>query len=237
MYKVATPYINPDLKHDAYNKNFKFNSLGFRGNEFDPNKKNILIAGCSIYFCSNVEDQYIFPNLLVEKLGEEYGYLNVSMPGTGIDAQMKNITWALSNFKFEKFIWLSPTPARSLYYHETYGILTYCPGAPAQFMHKWFSSAQGQEWINARISNDHDTACKIADQLETLCLLLKTLNLDSYVKSWAANNVYKMDSLRYKFNLKHLPEFHKIDYGSDNLHAGINSHSAYADALYKLLKP
>jgi hypothetical protein len=37
-----------------------------------------------------------------------------------------------------------------------------------------------------------------------------------------------------KFDIKNLLDFSKIDLGSDNVHAGINSHSAYANKLYKM---
>ena len=234
MYKVNSPYI--DEKSFCMYPGWKKNSHGFRGDAYDSSKKNILIAGCSIHFCYALGDEYIFPNLLIDKLGGDYGYLNVSMPGIGIDAQLKNITWALSNFKFDKFIWLMPPTDRSLYYHETEGILPFLPGAPEPFPHKWFSSVKGQAWADARIANDYDATCKIADHTETLFLLLNALKIDSYVQSWSADyDSGILGKLREKFNIKTLPHFRGPDKAADNIHPGIISHKSYADELYKLL--
>jgi len=213
----------------------KTNSLGLRGKDFNPDKNNILIAGCSIHFGSFVNEEHIFPNLLVEKLGEEYGYLNISVPGSSIDMEIKNITWALTNFKFKKFLWLMPHPVRSFYYHEQVGILPYNPG----FKHPWFSTVQGRNWVECRISNDYDIVRKALDQIELLFLLLKTLELDSYVSSWDKNIDKNLSQLRSKFNIKSLPHFPKLDIVGESHfpHPGILSHSSYADKLYELIKP
>jgi hypothetical protein len=237
MYTINSPYIDHNVsKH--YNPNWQFNSLGFRGREFDISKRNILIAGCSVHFGFAVDDHENFPNLLIDQLGEEYGYLNVSMPGTGIDAQIKNITWALSNFKFEKLLWLSSHPARALYYHETQGALPFCPGAPPMYTDHWFDSVQGRAWTASRIVNDYDTAAKATDAAETLFLLLNALNVDSYVKNWVDNyDIHMLSPLKSKYKIQSLPNFLIQDTAQDNLHAGVKSHAVYADNLYKLLKP
>lgn len=230
MIPVDIEYFKPTTKSEIE----KTNSLGFRGKEFNPDKNNILIAGCSIHFGAFVDEQCIFSNLLVERLGEDYGYLNISVPGSGIDMEIKNIIWALSNFKFEKILWLMPNPVRGFYYHEHVGILPYNPG----FDYPWFSSIQGKNWVDVRISNDYDITRKALDQIELLFLLFKTLKLDSYVSSWNVNMDNNISSLRSKFNIKSLPQFPRLDIvgNSQSPHPGIKSHDAYADALYQLIK-
>ena len=234
MYQINTPYV--DHKAFIMYPGWKQNSHGFRGDAYDPSKKNILIAGCSIHFCYALADEFIFPNLLIEKMGNECGYLNVSKPGIGIDAQIKNITWALSNFKFDKLIWLMPPTDRSLYYHETEGMLPFLPGAPEPFPNKWFSSVKGRAWVDARIANDYDATCKITDHIATLFLLLNTLKIDSYVRSWSEDYNYGiLTKLRETFNIGDLPRFRGPDKAEDNIHPGIKSHAYYAGELYKLL--
>lgn len=233
MYKINTTYI--DKKVFEMNPTWKHNSHGFRGPEYDASKKNILIAGCSIHFCYALADEYIFPNLLVDKLGKDYGYLNVAMPGTGIDAQIKNITWALSNFKFDKFLWLSTPTDRAMYYHETEGMLPFNPASPVRHIHPWFSSVKGQAWTDARIINDYDVMCKTTDSIETLFLALNSLNLDSYVSSWQHDyDIEILSQLRTKFNVKSLPFFFGHDKAEDNIHPGMKSHCEYANQLYEL---
>ena len=210
--------------------------MGFRGNDIDTTKKNILIAGCSIYYCSGVDEPYIFPNLLLEKLGSDYGYLNVSMPGTGIEAQIKNITWALSNFKFEKLLWLGSHPSRGICYHEQYGMMNYGPVNPAGANNTWFNSNQGKTWIDNRIGNGYNTMCKLTDITETLFVLLKALNIDVYTSNWDADyndNFFK--PLRSQFGFKGLPFFYRYDKAADGVHAGIKSHSIHAEELAKLI--
>jgi hypothetical protein len=232
MYQINSPYVDSDLLR---NITWKFNGHGFRSEEYDSNKKNILIAGCSIHCCYALEDEHIFPNLLVEKLGSEYGYLNVSMPGTGIDTQIKNITWALSNYKFEKLLWLTTPPSRGIYYHESQGMLPFTPGEPEGISNKWFSSVKGRAWADARTINDYDTRCKVTDNIETLFVLLNALNIDSYVRSWGHEydkNI--LSKLRQRFNIKNLPFFFAHDKAEDNIHPGIQSHIVYANQIYKL---
>lgn len=235
MYQINTPYI--DKKAAEKNPSWKHNSHGFRGPEYDASKKNILIAGCSIHYCHALNDEYIFPNLLVDKLGEDYGYLNVSMPGTGIETQIKNITWALSNFKFEKFIWLTTPVDRVMYYHETEGMLPYNAISPPEHIHSWFSSIKGQAWVDVRIVNDYDAMCKTSDSIETLFVALRALNIDSYVSSWSHDyDATVLHQLRERFNVNPAPFFFGYDKASDNVHPGIKSHMAYADQIYELFE-
>jgi len=238
MYQTLTPYIDKNLHIPSrrFEKIINFNSLGFRGNDIDPTKKNILIAGCSIYYCTGVDDPYIFPNLLLEKLGSDYGYLNVSIPGTGIEAQIKNITWALSNFKFEKLLWLGSHPSRGICYNDKYGMMHYNPSNPPGINHPWFTSSQGKTWVDNRIGNDYNTMCKLTDITETLFVLLKALNIDVYASNWDPeyyNNFFK--PLRSQFGFKSLPFFNISDRAVDGLHAGIKSHSIHAEELAKLI--
>jgi len=225
-------YLNP--AYFSPNKyTCEMNSLGFRGKEFDPNKKNILIAGCSKHFGDWIDDQCTFSNLLIQKLGEEYGYLNISYPGSCIELQLKNITWALSNFKFEKFLWLLPDTSRSIYYHEKIGVLHFHQGS----LDDWFSTVPGKKWIEHRLYHEGDVLMRTVNQIELLFLLLKTLKLDSYVSSWEQELEKNLSSLRPKFNIKELPHFTKIDLATDIHYPGINSHSVYANKLYELIKP
>lgn len=234
MYKINTPFLDKHVSR--LHLNWKHNSHGFRGSEYDSSKKNILIAGCSIHYCYALDDEYIFPNLLVNKLGNDYGYFNVSMPGTGIDAQIKNITWALSNFKFDSLLWLSTPVDRGIYYHESEGILPYNPASPPHHSHSWFSSVKGQGWVDSRLANDYDTMCKTTDSIETLFLLLNSLNINSYVSSWGHDyDKTILSQLREKFNIKPMPFFFGYDKATDNVHPGMNSHIAYADKLHKSL--
>jgi hypothetical protein len=238
MYQNLTPYIDKNLYNTkrCFEKIINFNSHGFRGNELDPTKKNILIAGCSIYYCTGVDDPYIFPNLLIEKLGSDYGYLNVSMPGTGIEAQVKNITWAVSNFKFEKLLWLGSHPSRGICYNDKYGMMHYNPSNPPGINNPWFNSNQGKIWVDNRIGNDYDVMCKLTDLTETLFVLLKALNIDVYTRNWGTeynDNFFK--PIREKFNFNSLPFFYQYDKSIDGVHPGIKSHSVHAEELAKLI--
>jgi hypothetical protein len=74
--------------HKNDNITYSYNSLGFRGKEFEP-EEDLVIAGCSQTFGMGLEENYIWGNVVANSLG--YKASNISMPGASTESIINNI--------------------------------------------------------------------------------------------------------------------------------------------------
>lgn len=115
----------PNL-YSRYDIEYKFNSHGFRCDEFDiPSEIPIVFLGCSITEGIGIRQNETWSYLLLEKIKQKTNkyipYWNLSLGGTGIDTQARNL-YFLTNIlnKKTKFVFsLMPQPYRREYKVES----------------------------------------------------------------------------------------------------------------------
>jgi hypothetical protein len=95
------PKENSEMKYQGViSINVKHNSLGFRGPEFQNNKKpNILFLGDSFTWGYDVEEKNRLTERLSKKIGNQYNILNLGVSGYGTDQEFLLLQKYYDQFK------------------------------------------------------------------------------------------------------------------------------------------
>jgi hypothetical protein len=106
--KTQDPFLPEDFKINP-NLSYNFNSLGYRGEEFNPNAKmKIYTAGCSLTFGTGVHNEQTWPNVFTKLFSnlysdkyctDDFSLLNISMSGASNDAISRLLITQVNNIK------------------------------------------------------------------------------------------------------------------------------------------
>ena len=237
-------------------KVYRFNSLGFRGDEFNPKAvKNIFIAGCSytLGVGLNFEETwgYQFKQKVAKEAGlglKEIGLMNFSVGGASNDYITRILLTQMSLYK----------PDLVIAYFTHSSRIEYIDESSINMLGPWC--------VNSDITNDFYKQQHLDDveeaafsffsyttqELEFINMLKNMLLLQEYCKSHNIKlmfgSVYSKDLLNkckemnsvcsqfldlldteryFKFNLD------KIDAASDNSHPGVRSNKKFAEKLFE----
>ena len=88
---------------DSGEKTYEFNSLGFRGPEFDPNADiTVYVCGCSMTFGIGLDQNETWPAMLAgnisDTLGASVSCLNMAQGGASNDYVVRTLISQLSSF-------------------------------------------------------------------------------------------------------------------------------------------
>ena len=237
---------------------YKFNSLGFRGDEFNPDSnKNIFISGCSYTFGVgiNVEETwgYQFKKLLAEnteKKLDDIGLMNFAIGGASNDYIARTLLTQSARFKPDLII----------------AYFTHSPRT--EFIDENGTKMIGPWSVNLNLDKSKNDKCHldeadeaavyyysyITPELEFINMIKNMLLLQSYCESRNINYIlgsfYKNElfdnneqsnsictSLADLLNKKTYCDFNldKIDTASDGGHPGRESNKLFAEKLFENL--
>jgi hypothetical protein len=212
-------HVEPNWTHFTY----KINEYGFR---YDSIKKDKIICfvGCSITFGVGLPQDKIYPELVTKALGNDWQCMNISVPGSGPDVQMINLTWAINNFKIDKIVWYMSDPLRQMTYDGHLKVhVPNCMPDP--------SNNQSLEIINYVVKFEETILLKTYWNFYTLVSLIKEKNIDLYFRCWISEFHSKLEPLISQFNIKEIGNMNGIDRARDNMHQGLRSHQQFADHI------
>jgi hypothetical protein len=205
------------------------NEHGFR-HKVDYSKKIILFCGCSMTFGTGLAEEDTYPHLVTSQLGNDYDYINISMPSTGPDVQMLNLTWALNNFNVEKIFWYMSDPHRQVVSIIENAINLYIP---SHYHDEWFDHGIGKKFKEVNLELENTWILKTYWNLYSLFSLIKHKNIETYVSCWDLVLDTQLENLRNSFGFKSLGNINSIDLARDNAHPGIDSHRQFAENILK----
>jgi hypothetical protein len=115
------PVLVEDEKFD-----YSLNEHGFRSKsfyEFDKNKKNILIAGCSISMGVGLPENLVWHSKLINNISQETGHTfdkyNLSFNGSSIELQVRNILTFIQTVGVPDYLFMYlPQASRGLYFDD-----------------------------------------------------------------------------------------------------------------------
>ena len=219
----ASFLIDIPIKFD--DTDHKNNSLGFRGPE-PTSDEIVLFGGCSLTYATGVEAEQSWPYLIAN--GDNY--LNVAIPGSGIDVQLLNLTWAINNYNVKKLYWYASDPHRQVVVRddEIY-VNLYVPGD----MHLLNDNLKlRKNFIRSNTLMSETIWQKYFWNIYTFFSLCKQKNIEMFVTVWMGEYDYKLENLKREFNVKSIGNIkHDLDKGTDNLHPGPKCHKTFADYI------
>lgn len=208
------------------------NEHGFR-HKVDYSKKIILFCGCSMTFGTGLAEEDTYPHLITSYMGNDYDYINISMPSTGPDVQMLNLSWALNNFNVEKIFWYMSDPHRQVVSIIENAINLYIPN---NHHYEWFNHGIGKKFMEVNLELENTWLLKTYWNLYSLFSLIKHKNIETYVSCWDLILDTQLENLRKEFKFKSLGNINSIDLARDNAHPGVNSHRQFAENILKRIQ-
>jgi hypothetical protein len=205
---------------------YTINEHGLRGT-YVPSNKLIAFAGCSMTFGIGVDDKETYPHLVTEKLGSDWGCLNIAHPGSGPDVQMANITWAIDNFKIDKLCWYMSDPHRQIVIPEENTISLYVP-----VDNNILPSKLAKRFIEVNTKLEETWWYRTYWNIKTIFSLCKAKNIDVYMTCWQGEYDYRLKELKDEYGVKELGNMHHPDRARDALHPGPESQADFAERIY-----
>ena len=217
-------HVVDNYKEITYN----INEYRFRHNT-NMSKKIVVFCGCSMTFGTGLAEEDTYPHLVTKALGDEFDYLNISMPSTGPDIQMLNLTWALNNFKIDKIFWYMSDYHRQIIFKDSH-INLYIPN---HYHNEWFDHGIGKKFVEVNSMLDKTWRLKTYWNLYSLFSLIKNKNIETCVSCWDPMLDTELENLRKEFNFKPLGNLDSKDLARDAMHPGIISHQDFAEHILK----
>jgi hypothetical protein len=209
---------------------YKINEYGFR---YDTTSKDkvICFVGCSITFGVGLAQEHTFPEIVTRSLGDDWQCMNISMPGSGPDVQIINLTWAINNFKIDKIVWYMSDPLRQTTIRN--GHLKF--HVPNTDNIRNGIKDDELELLKHVVNYEETILLRTYWNLYTLFSLIKEKNIDLYFRCWIDDFQFKLSPLISQFNIKEITNMHNIDIARDNMHSGIMSHNGFANELIEII--
>jgi hypothetical protein len=211
---------------------YNINEHRFRHN-VDYSKKIIVFCGCSLTFGTGLAEEDTYPHLVTGHLGNDYDYINISMPSTGPDIQMLNLSWALNNFNVEKIFWYMSDPHRQVVLPDNENVGLYIP---SHYHNEWFDHGIGKKFKEVNLELEDTWRLKTYWNLYSLFSLIKHKNIETYVTCWDLVLDTELEKLRNLFGFNSLGNLNITDLARDNAHPGIDSHRQFAENILKRIQ-
>ena len=208
---------------------YKINQYGLRYT-CQSKPKNICFVGCSHTFGHGMPQEYSYPEVLTKKLGDEWQCINVSQPGSGPDAQMINLSWAIDTFKLDTVVWYMSTPLRHIV-NNGY-IHCYVPPNARGI----FGEEKNKRFILSESDLEDTYYTKTYWQLHTIFQLLKQKNIKTYFRCWDGKLHHELKDMMNLFNVIEIPDMKRIDDARDGMHRGVLSHEDFANRILEVIR-
>ena len=197
---------------EYYSKNpieYKFNSNGFRDEEFDtkPNVVDVFLGGS--YTCGiGLHKKHIWPTLVANKLN--FPYINLGIGGSGGLTQYRVLMWALTKFKIRN-------------------VFHYIPMAHSRW--EWYNSnTDSYEMWNPSLSTNHHSALT---EFENISLINHLTTKASYQVCCENSINYYLVNKDINFDCKN----NSIGFfARDLIHPGLVFHKILAEKFLKKLE-
>lgn len=222
---VASTY---EYVYPKYPKEFDYEikEHGFRVTPADPTKPIIVFAGCSMTFGIGLPVEDTWCHLVAKELGYENQYLNMGIPGSGPDAQLVNLHWALDNYKIDKICWFMSDPHRQIVYqHDRYAC--YVPPDTNFFDDKNF----GEKFVEVNTMLYDTIWIKTYWEIYGLFARVSDKKIPMNMSCWFGRSDYDLNKLREQFGIKQLGKMKAIDLARDNRHNGVQSNAYLASQV------
>ena len=199
--------------------NYTIYDHAFRTVPKDPTKPVTIFAGCSMTFGigSPVEDTW--PAMVAKELGVEDQYVNMGIPGSGPDAQIVNLHWALDNYKIDRIFWFMSDPHRQVVYQND-RFSCYVPPDTNFFHDKNF----GEKFVEVNTMLYDTIWIKTYWDVYGLFSRIAEKKIPTNMSCWWGRCDYDLIPLREQFGIKPLGKIKSIDLARDNRHPGVQSH-------------
>lgn len=228
--------------HSGKNK-YKFNSLGFRSEEFNPHsKKRIYVAGCSHTFGTGLNEEETWPSRFKKTFCKIYNYskndvnlMNFGMGGQSNDYIARNIIVQCNEVKPDLLVILFTYPSRIEYLEKknirSIGIWNVNDDNDSNAIgyYTYYTDEIGYKNLIKNILLVQ-YFCK-AKNIDYIFSLIECKYL---LKNKFAHNI-ACKSLADLLDKKYICDFtiKCLDRAADNLHYGSKSHNAFAENLIK----
>lgn len=209
-----------EIVNPRYPKYFDYtvHEHGFRVVPEDPNKPIILFAGCSMTFGTGLPVEDTWADMVAKELGYGNQYLNMGIPGTGPDAQIVNLHWALDNYKIDRIFWFMSDPHRQIVYqHEKF--YCYVPPDNNFFDDKKF----GEKFVEVNTLLYDTIWIKTYWDIYGLFSKIAEKKIPTNMSCWWGRSDFDLMKLRGQFGIRSLGKMKSIDLARDDRHSGVES--------------
>ena len=209
-----------EVVNPQYPKSFDYTVYkhGFRVLPEDSTKPIILFAGCSMTFGIGLPVEDTWADMVAKELGYDTQYLNISIPGSGPDAQIVNLHWALDNYKIDRIFWFMSDPHRQVVYQNE-KFYCYVPPDNNFFDDKKF----GERFVEVNTLLYDTVWIKTYWELYGLFSRIADKKIPTNMSCWFGRSDFDLMKLREQFGIKPLGKMKSIDLARDNRHNGVES--------------
>lgn len=215
--------------------NYKINSMGFRGEEFDfnTNKNKIIFMGDSVSFGYGINENDSFKKIITEKIFPNHESFNLSIPGNSIDAIVRYFIYLTNITTIDVIFFLLPTTFRTeIPINNGFLKISINKSYIPKVDYKKYDS-----WLNL---NDYNYR---KYRFEKNILLIETISKMMNIKTMYSTYDFEGDEFLGEIisNEQHLPLFPwkgnqsiseknlTIDYVIDGIHPGIKSNLYFSE--------
>ena len=235
-YTIFSPNQEANLcfEHETVSKNWKedftytINSKGFRFKEEDK-PKTICFVGCSHTFGHGLPQDKIFPELVTQKLGNNWQCINLGFPGSGPDSQIINLSWALNVYDIDVVVWYMSAPMRQTVKKDF--IHTFVPPT-ADFLE---TKKEKDSFLKSVVELEETTYLKTYWQVYSMLSFLKTKNIKTYYKCWDGLFHAEIQNVLKDLNITEFTDMKNIDLARDDAHKGPESHKWFAEKILEVM--
>jgi hypothetical protein len=203
-YFCSEEYLNEEYKVPGPNFLYKINKNNFRSIHFktlDTNSINILVGGCSNTVGNGLPEEYMWSNLLKNKIQNLYPnkkveLYNVSVHGGSSQIIFKNIISFIKNYGTPDYVFmLIPEVARGLHFsNELNSYIKVIPNINI------FDNKIKQDVLEyARTYKFENQFLSICEMLNALEYIFNVLNIKAGWTTWKQNELYMYKDLNYKY--------------------------------------
>lgn len=206
--------------------NYTIYDHGFRTIPKDPTKPVTIFAGCSMTFGIGSPVAETWPAMVAKELGVEDQYVNMGIPGSGPDAQIINLHWALDNYKIDRIFWFMSDPHRQVVLQDN-KFVCYVPPDTNFFHDKNF----GAKFVEVNTMMYDTLWIKTYWDVYGVFARIAEKKIPTNMSCWWGRCDYDLIALREQFGIKPLGKMKSIDLARDNRHPGVKSHIYLKDQI------
>ena len=235
LHRYVSISTNSHNPYSRYDIEYKFNSHGFRCDEFDiPSEIPIVFLGCSFTEGTGLKQNEIWAHLLLEKIRQKTNknipYWNLGLAGTGLDTQARNLYFLTTVLKKKiNFVFSLIPPIARREYKATND--EYRKWLPMQITN--FTSLSTH--VNTLFVDLDFSTHQAERSLMTIDSICRQNDTKMYCTSWEIN-LNNVKSLFDSFPLINFFEKKFLFTGSfarDGRHPGLSYHQKLADVYWQ----
>lgn len=232
----AGAYTLDDVYYDT-------NMYGFRGEwrtveDLKDVSDKVMILGCSNTYGTGIPKEHGWADIMNKRLKSDdldLNFINLAMPGSGMQKQLRIANHFLAVMDFRAIIWLMPNMGRKELFvdylnHDEHKSVNIIPSAPVAGLHAEL------KFKYERVVSDDYTIYELEKCLHHL--LLAANNTQIFLSSWDPETYQALINLTPE-GMTLLPVFNMLtrynEYAVDGVHPGLVQNQRWVTQIYNLI--